>query len=87
MVKIPPASAAVAGLMPGSGRSPGEENVNPLQYSCWENPMDRESILADCSPQGHKESDTTELLSIHARKHADKAGGPRKRELGMAFLT
>ena len=49
--------------------------------------MDRESILADCSLQGHKESDTTELLSIHARKHADKAGGPRKRELGMAFLT
>ena len=29
------------GLIPGSGRSPGEENVNPLQYSCLENPMDR----------------------------------------------
>ena len=27
-------------LIPGSGRSPGEENGNPLQYSCLENPMD-----------------------------------------------
>ena len=27
-------------LIPGSGRSPGEENVNPLQYSCLRNPMD-----------------------------------------------
>ena len=29
------------GVIPGSGRSPGEENGNPLQYSCWENLMDR----------------------------------------------
>ena len=28
------------GLIPGSGRSPGEGNSNPLQYSCLENPMD-----------------------------------------------
>ena len=28
------------GLIPGSGRSPGEGNVNPLQYSCLENSMD-----------------------------------------------
>ena len=27
--------------IPGLGRSPGEENGNPLQYSCLENPMDR----------------------------------------------
>ena len=27
--------------IPGSGRSPGEGNGNPLQYSCLENPMDR----------------------------------------------
>ena len=31
------------GLIPGSGRSPGEGNGNPLQYSCLENPMDREA--------------------------------------------
>ena len=29
------------GLIPGPGRSPGEGNGNPLQYSCLENPMDR----------------------------------------------
>ena len=37
------ASASNAGnpcLIPGLGRSPGEENGNPLQYSCLENPMD-----------------------------------------------
>ena len=28
------------GLIPGSGRSPGEGNGNPLQHSCLENPMD-----------------------------------------------
>ena len=29
------------GSIPGLGRSPGERNGNPLQYSCLENPMDR----------------------------------------------
>ena len=33
--------AGGAGSIPGSGRSPGVENGNPLQYSCLENPMDR----------------------------------------------
>ena len=31
------------GWIPGSGRSPGEGNGNPLQYSCLENPMDGEA--------------------------------------------
>ena len=34
-------AAGDAGSVPGLGRSPGEGNGNPLQYSCWENPMDR----------------------------------------------
>ena len=34
------------GLIPGLGRSPGEGNGNPLQYSCLENPMDREAWQA-----------------------------------------
>ena len=33
-------NAGDPGLVPGSGRSPGEGNGNPLQYSCLENPMD-----------------------------------------------
>ena len=36
-----PANVGDAGLIPGSGRSPGEENGNPLQYFCLKNPMDR----------------------------------------------
>ena len=40
-VKNPPANAGDMGLIPGSGRSPGEGNGNPLQYSCLGNPMDR----------------------------------------------
>ena len=36
-----PANAGDAGSITGLGRSPGEENGNPLQYSCLENPMDR----------------------------------------------
>ena len=35
-----------AGSIPGSGRSPGGGNGNPLQYSCLENPMDREGWWA-----------------------------------------
>ena len=36
-----PANAGDAGSIPGLGRSPGEGNGNPLQYSSLENPMDR----------------------------------------------
>ena len=34
------------GWIPGTGRSPGEENGNPLQYSCLENSIDREDWQA-----------------------------------------
>ena len=40
VVKNPPASAGDADLIPGSGKSPGEGNGNPLQFSCLGNPMD-----------------------------------------------
>ena len=40
-VKKHPASLGDAGSIPGSGKSPGEGNGNPLQYSCLENSMDR----------------------------------------------
>ena len=39
-------NAGDMGLIPGSGRSPGGGNDNPLQYSCQENPMDRGAWLA-----------------------------------------
>ena len=52
------------GLIPGSGRPPGEGNGNLLQYSCLENSMDY-----GYSPWGRKESDTTERL------HSNNAAG------------
>ena len=39
-------NAGDPGLIPGLGRSPGERNGNPLQYSCLENPMDGGAWLA-----------------------------------------
>ena len=52
-------SAGDLGLIPGLGESPGEGKSYPLQYSVLENSM-------DCtSPGGLKESNMTELLSLH----------------------
>ena len=50
-------NAGELGSIPGLGRSPGEGKGYTLQYSGLENSMD--------SPWGHKESDTTERLSLH----------------------
>ena len=47
-----------ASSIPGLGRSPGEGNSNPLQYSCLENPMDRGAWWD--TVHGVTESDMTE---------------------------
>ena len=51
MVKNAPTNAGDAGSIPGWGRSPGEGNGNPLQYSCLENPK---ITVVGYSPKGHK---------------------------------
>ena len=56
MVKNPLANARDTGLIPGSGRSPGERNGNALQFSCLGNPMDKEARWATVHA---KESDMT----------------------------
>ena len=58
MVKNPPANAADMGSVPGSGRSLGEGNGNPLQYSYLGNPMDRGAWWATVHGV-EKKSDTT----------------------------
>ena len=61
-VKNPPASVGDLGSIPGSERSPGEGNDNPLQYSCLENPMDGRAWKAPwgaLGSMGSQESDMT----------------------------
>ena len=62
VVKNPPANAGDVrdtGLIPGSGRCPGKGHGNTIQYSCLENPMDREARQA--TVHSVTESDTTEV--------------------------
>ena len=58
VVKNPPANAEDLSSIPGSGRSPGVENGNPLQYSCLVK-SHKQRGLAGYSPWGCKEADTT----------------------------
>ena len=65
VVKNPPADArdtGVAGSISGSGKIPWRRKWQPTPVSLPENPHGQKS-LAGCSPQDHKESDTTEQLS------------------------
>ena len=55
-------NAGALGSIPGSGRSPGEENGYQLHYSFLENSMDR-GAWQGIVHGGHKESDTTERLT------------------------
>ena len=63
-------SAGDVGSIPGSGRSPGEGNSYPLQYSCLENSMGRGAWQA--TVHGVAESDMNEwlTLSVHFREWA-----------------
>ena len=63
VVKNVPANAEDVrdvGLIPGSGRSPGEGHGSPLQYSCLENPMERGAWT---TVHGDTELDVTEMTS------------------------
>ena len=68
--KVSACNVGDLGLIPGSGRSLGEGNSYPLQYSGLENTMDRGH-----RPWGRKESDTTERLSTHTYIYSLGVGG------------
>ena len=70
-----PTNAGDPGSIPGVGRSPGEENGNPSQYSCLRNPMDRGAWWY--SPGGCPESDTTEGLNNNFSDHHTSLPGGR----------
>ena len=65
-------NAGDLGLIPGLGRFPGEGNVNPLQYSCLENPMDGgawRATIHGVTKSGTRLSDFTFTFPIlHMRK-------------------
>ena len=67
MVKNPLTNAGDPGSIPGSGRSPGVGNSNPLQYCCLENPMDSGAWWA--TVQAAAESDMTEQLTLSFHFH------------------
>ena len=67
-------NAGDLGLIPGSGKSPGEGNGNLLQYSCLENPHYQRN-LEGYSPWGCKELDMTERLTL------EKSTAPRSNTL------
>ena len=67
MIENPPANAGAMGLIPGLGKSPGEGNGNPLQYSCLENSMDRGAWQA--TVHGVPKSGTL-LSDLHFHFHA-----------------
>ena len=68
MVKNPLANARDMGLIPGSGRSPGEGHGNALQYSRLKNPMNRGAWQATVHGVT-KEWDTTEHACIVSVGH------------------
>ena len=79
-------------LIPGSGRSSGVENGNPLQHSCLENPTDKEPNRLPST--GHKESDMTAYVHTHSRLNevirvgpsSEKACSSEKETPACAFL-
>ena len=82
VVKYPAANAGDVGLIPGSGRSLEGGNGNPLQYSCWENSMNRGAWRA-YSLWGHKESDTQSDTVTH--RHSDWA--PMQQGLALSHFS
>ena len=83
VVKNPSSNAGDTGSIPGSGRSPGEGNDNPLQYSCLKNTMDRRSLVGyspwDCKRVWHN------LATNHAG--TQRGGGGQRQHLHTAFLN
>ena len=67
------------GSIPGSGRSPGVGNSNPLQYSCLENAMDRGAWWA--TVHGVTESNTTEHTHTHTQSSIPTSGYTHLKEM------
>ena len=94
MAKNPPANAGTALSIPGLGRSPGDGNHNPLQYSCLGNPMDRGAWWATYSmgPQLVGHSLPTKQHCAHSPSRrmiqgSGTAGGQTPRQEGISSFS
>ena len=81
--KEPACNSGDPGSIPGSGRSPGEGNGNPLQYSCLENSMDRRAWQA--TVHGFAKSQTG--LSNKHEMSAQKGEELLEMDVGDDFIT
>ena len=63
-----------AGSIPGSGRAPGEGNGNPLQYSCLENPKDREAWWATVHGIAKSWTQPKQLSGAHTQSLPNNSG-------------
>ena len=68
-VKVSAFNAGDLGLIPGLGRSPGEGNGNPLQYSCLENPMDGGAWWATVHGVAKSQTQLRKFSSLHFHSH------------------
>ena len=76
VVENPPASAGAikySGSVPGSGRSPGEGNGNPLQSSCLGNPMDRGGWWATVLGATKSQTRLSAHVCTHTHTHTHTA--------------
>ena len=69
VVKNPYANAGDAGLIPGSGRSPGGRSSNPFPYSCLENSRDREAWQATVHGVTESGTQLNDCVHTHACTH------------------
>ena len=84
MVKNLPANEGAAGWIPGSRRSPGEGNDNPLQYSCLRNPMDRGAWRICCPVKSSGIKAISICYDSVFRSQGSRNGLPRRS--GLEFL-
>ena len=60
------------GSIPGLGRSPGERNSNPFQYSCLENPMDRWAWWATIHGVAKSQTQLSDFTSLHFKRDKEE---------------
>ena len=65
-------NAGDPGSIPGSGKSPGEGNGNPFQYSCLENPMDRGAWWATVHGVAKSQTRLSDFTHTHTHTHTHR---------------